>query len=61
MKTQLMHLTVIPTDLDCLIIDPNFATDDHDFVFECDMQDNPLDADDPENYLREYFKAIERR
>ena len=60
MKTQLMYLT-IPTDLDYLIVEPNFATDDHKFVFECDMNDNPMDADDPENYLREYFKTIGQR
>jgi hypothetical protein len=61
MKTKLMHLVIPNTDLDHLIIEPNYATDDHDFVFECDMTDNPLDADDPENYLREYFKSTARR
>jgi hypothetical protein len=57
MKTQLMYLT-IPADLDCLIVDPNFASNDHEFVFECDMNDNPMDADDPEFYLRQYYKSV---
>jgi len=61
MKTKLMHLTPSSSHLDSLIIEPNYATDDHDFVFECDMTDNPLDADDPENYLRDYFKSTARR
>lgn len=61
MKTKLMRLTPSSNHLDYLIIEPNYATDDHDFVFECDMTDNPLDADDPENYLRDYFKSTARR
>lgn len=60
MKSKLMYLTIPNADLDNLVVEPNFATDNHDFVFDCDIQDNPLDADDPENYLREYFKAVAR-
>jgi hypothetical protein len=61
MKTKLMYLTIPNAHLDSLIIEPNFASDDHEFVFECDMQDNPLDADDPENYLRDYYKSTSLR
>ena len=61
MKQQLMFLTIPNAPMDNLIIEPNYASDDHDFVFECDMDDNPLDSDDPENYLREYFKTVGRR
>jgi hypothetical protein len=60
MKTKLMYLTIPNAPLDSLIIEPNYASDDHEFVFECDMQDNPLDADDPENYLRDYYKSTSR-
>jgi hypothetical protein len=61
MKQQLMFLTIPNAPMDSLIIEPNYAADDHDFVFECDMDDNPLDSDDPENYLREYFNTVGRR
>jgi hypothetical protein len=61
MKTKLMYLTIPNAPLDNLIIEPNYASDDHEFVFECDMDDNPLDSDDPENYLRDYFKSISLR
>ena len=53
--TQLMFL-----HLDSLIIEPHYtdALDDTPYVFEFNATDNPLDADDPESALREYYKQV---
>ena len=46
--------------LDFLIIEPSFtdALDDTPYVFQFDTNDSPMDADDPESALREYYKQV---
>jgi hypothetical protein len=53
--TQLMFL-----HLDSLIIEPSFtdAMDDTPYVFEFHGTDNPMDADDPETALRQYYNQV---
>jgi hypothetical protein len=47
-------------EMDSLIIEPNYTDplDDTPYVFEFSAVDNPLDADDPESALREYYKQV---
>ena len=53
--TQLMFM-----HLDSLIIEPHYTDplDDTPYVFEFSAVDNPMDADDPESALREYYKQV---
>jgi hypothetical protein len=53
--THLMYL-----EMDSLIIEPNYtdALDDKPYVFEFNATDNPMDADDPESALRDYYKQV---
>lgn len=53
MKHDLMFL-----ELDALIIEPDFtdSTTPQVFAFMADIVDSPLDADDPESALKEYYK-----
>jgi hypothetical protein len=46
--------------LDFLIIEPSFtdSMDDTPYVFEFAVNDNPMDADDPETALRQYYKQV---
>lgn len=47
-------------DLDFLIIEPNYtdAMDDTPYVFQFDATPNPMDADDPEEAMRQYYKQV---
>ena len=53
--TQLMYL-----EMDYLIVEPTFtdAMDDTPYVFEFNATDNPMDADDPETALRQYYNQV---
>lgn len=53
--TQLMYL-----EMDSLIVEPSFtdSLDDTPYVFEFNATDSPLDADDPESALRDYYKQV---
>lgn len=53
-----MHSHLNP--LDFLIIEPSFtdSLDDTPYVFQFDATPNPMDADDPETALRQYYKQV---
>jgi hypothetical protein len=63
MKHNLMFL-----EMDSLIIEPNFVDntapqlfeyiDDRPYVFEFSGDDNPMDADDPESALKDYYNQV---
>lgn len=58
MRHQLFLLDT--SDLDSLIIEPTYTDPmgDNTFAFVADLVDNPLDADDPESALRDYYAKV---
>jgi len=53
MRHQLIHLAT-PNFPDTFQLD----SEPDDFVFLADTVDNPLDADDPESALADYYKRV---
>lgn len=58
MRQKLMYLTIPHADMDYLIVEPNYASDDHEYVYAVEMDENPMDDNDPETALREYYRKM---
>jgi len=53
-----MYLTIPHADMDYLIVEPNYTSDDHEYVYAVEMDENPMDDNDPETALREYYRKM---
>ena len=61
MRHQLILIDT--SDIDSLIIEPSFTDPmaHNTFAFVADLVDNPMDADDPEAALKDYYDKVGAR